>query len=60
MKRVYLVRGAVDNVDFSALPPDMVQEFDIQKDEPPKADLRPVIITAIATILAAFLVSRRK
>lgn len=60
MDRVYVLRGAVENVPIEAIPPKLVQEIDIQKDDPPKADLRPVIITALATILAAYLVSRRK
>ena len=59
MDRVYVLRGAVDNVPIEAIPPKLVQEIDIPKDEP-KVDLRPVIITAMATIFAAYLVSRRK
>jgi len=60
VERVYVLRGAVENVPIESIPPKLVQEIDIKKDDPPKADLRPVIITALATILAAYLVSRQK
>ena len=58
MKRVYLLRGAVEDVPLSSIPPELVQEIEIPQQKE-KVDLRPVLITAIATILAAYLVSRK-
>ena len=58
MTRVYLIRGGLENVHPNDVPQELIQE--IEKPHKETLDIRPAIITAFATVLAAYLLSRKR